>query len=78
MINPSESQEAPLTGAADVLYFAMHEWSGTAQRSHHLAAALAKYRRVFYINPCYYSAVGYARDALRGHPKRRRLWGVEY
>lgn len=48
----------------DIVYFAITDWNAMTQRCHHLAYELSRSNRVFYVNPCYYSAVGYLRDTL--------------
>jgi glycosyltransferase involved in cell wall biosynthesis len=61
----------------DILYLGMDEWNAVSKRPRQLATQLARTHRVFYLNPCYYSLWGYARDTLRRRRIRRRYWGVE-
>jgi len=60
-----------------IVFFGVAEWTAMAQRSHHLARSLAASHRVIYVNPCYYSAFGFGRDALLRKRRRRRVYGIE-
>ena len=61
----------------DILYFGMDDWYAVHKRPRHLATNLAATHRVFYVNPCYYSAPGFVRDTVRGRRLRKMVWGVE-
>ena len=63
--------------APPIVFLGIAEWHAMPQRSHHLARLMSASHRVLYVNPCYYSAFGFARDTLLGRRRRRKVYGLE-
>lgn len=62
----SERTGACASEARTLFYLGSHRWKGQRQRAHHLAAGLARTRRVVFVEPAAYSVAGALRRRSRG------------
>jgi glycosyltransferase involved in cell wall biosynthesis len=76
-LSPNGNLAGTAGGAVWVTLFGIADWVRGNQRSHRIAEALTAQYPVLFVNPCYYSAIGYIRDTVSGERKRTGLFSVQ-